>query len=96
MYSIIQLHVPAVYYCEIVGKMGNSQSQNYHLNGHGSTSNGGSSSRKNDSVDSGRGSPISKEEMESRFSQLVVRVYRYDVLQFHWLHSIYHLYVHNI
>ena len=58
--------------------MGNSQSHSYHLNGHGSTSNGGSSSSRkstSESVDSGRGSPtrISKEEMESRFSQLVVR-----------------------
>ena len=55
--------------------MGNGQSHSHHHNGHAAMSGfGGATSRgKRESMDSvSDGSPISKEEMESRFSQLVV------------------------
>ena len=58
--------------------MGNSQSQGQY-----SPSNGGRANKSASvAVDSSEGTPISKEEMESRFSELVVRlVYEYGYHQ---------------
>ena len=63
--------------------MGNGHSHSHHphsYNGHGGgvgTSNGGTRPRRSDSSrdsrDSADAEPLSKEEMETRFSQLVVR-----------------------